>query len=318
MSWYSRSRYPRQLSVAERRRRADKQRAKLQKSGRALAPVVIEGRAIARTFWGKAWCKNLESYSDYANRLPRGRTYVRHSGVLDLRIEEGRVEALVSGKSTYQVTVRIDTLPEPQWEALQRECAGQIDSMVDLLQGELSQGVMEIVSRPGQGLFPTPPEIHLSCSCPDWAVMCKHVAATLYGVGARLDHEPELLFTLRGVDPGALVEQVIDQGVTRRPARGRVLEVDDLSSVFGVDIDLLDEPEQEEVPSELPDRARRVLEIIRVEPGLRTPQLAERLGVSRSAVTRAVAILRERGLVVFVGAPRSGGYQLNSVLEPRS
>src|SRR4051812_24365549 len=174
------------VPVAERRRKAEREMERLRKKGHPIAPVTIEGRTIARTFWGKAWCDNLESYSDYENRLPRGRTYVRNGSVVDLQIEPGKVRALVSGSEIYEVSIDIDPLPARQWAAIKSRCAGQIGSLVELLQGKLSKGVIEIVTDHDGGLFPRPREIHMSCSCPDWAGMCKHIAAVLYGVGARL------------------------------------------------------------------------------------------------------------------------------------
>jgi uncharacterized Zn finger protein len=243
MSWYSYGGWPAYVPVAERRRQAAKKVAKLKKAGRKISPIEIAGRKIAATFWGDAWCKNLESYSDYSNRLPRGRTYVRNGSVIDLRIETGRVRALVSGTEIYDVDIRINRLARKRWTAIKGQCAGKIGSLVELLQGSISKGVMEIVTRKGGGLFPAPREISLSCSCPDWAIMCKHVAATLYGVGARLDHCPELLFTLRDADPAEMVEAAVAQpppgGKSRR---GRGLESDQLSSVFGIDIDMDEGP----------------------------------------------------------------------------
>ncbi len=225
------------IPVAERRRLAAKKIAKLKRAGRKISSVEIAGRKITTTFWGNAWSQNLESYSDYANRLPRGRTYVRNGSLVDLQIEAGRVRALVSGSEIYQVGIEIKRLSKPRWSDIKGQCAGQIDSLVELLQGSLSKGVMEIVTRKGAGLFPAPREISLDCSCPDWATMCKHVAATLYGVGARLDHQPERLFTLRGVDPAEMLEAAIDRPLTAsRSRRGRVLDPGELSSVFGVDI----------------------------------------------------------------------------------
>jgi uncharacterized Zn finger protein len=238
MSWYSYDEWRPYVSVAERRRKAAKKIAKMTKAGRKISPVEITGRKITATFWGDAWCRNLEAYSDYANRLPRGRTYVRNGSVIDLQIEAGRVSALVSGSDIYRVEIEIKPLAKPRWTDIKRRCAGQIDSLVELLKGSISKGVMEIVTRKGEGLFPAPKEISLSCSCPDWATMCKHVAATLYGVGARLDHAPEMLFTLRGVDPTEMVEAAVAQpSKAGKPRKGRVLASEDLSSVFGVDID---------------------------------------------------------------------------------
>ena len=229
--------WPPYVPVAERRRRAAKKVAKMKKSGQDISPVEIAGRKITTTFWGNAWCKNLEAYSDYSNRLPRGRTYVRNGSVLNLQIEAGRVRALVSGTDIYKVDIEIKALTKKKWIEIKDQCAGQIDSLVELLQGSISKGVMEIVTRKGEGLFPSPREITLNCSCPDWATMCKHVAATLYGVGARLDHSPDLLFTLRGLDPTEMVEAAIDhQKASGKTRKGRVLDTDELSSVFGVDI----------------------------------------------------------------------------------
>ncbi len=237
MGWYSYDWRP-YVSVAERRRKAAKMVAKMKKQGRNITPVEIAGRKITTTFWGNAWCENLEAYSDFANRLPRGRTYVRNGSVIDLQIETGRVRALVNGSDIYEVDITFKALTKKRWTDIKSQCSGQIGSLVELLKGSISKGVMEIVTRKGQGLFPTPQEISLSCSCPDWATMCKHVAAVLYGVGAHLDHRPELLFTLRGVDPMEMVEAAVEQpSTTRKPRRGPTLRPEELSSVFGVDID---------------------------------------------------------------------------------
>ena len=227
------------VSAAERRRKAAKMLAKMKKTGRRVSPVEIAGRKIATTFWGDAWCKNLESYSDYSNRLPRGRTYARNGSVIGLQIEAGLVHSLVSGRDLYEVDIEIEPLEKQRWTGIKSQCAGQIDSLVELLKGSISERVMEIVTRKTEGLFPSPREIALYCSCPDWATMCKHVAATLYGVGARLDHEPGLLFRLRAVDPAEMVEAAIERPSSGgKLPRGRVLKSDGLSSVFGVDIDM--------------------------------------------------------------------------------
>ena len=178
------------VSVARRRLLAAREMQKLAKKGYRAAPVVIAGREIARTFWGKAWCENLESYGDYANRLPRGRTYVRNGSVVDLALSPGKVAARVSGSSLYLVTIDVRPLDDSRWRALSGQCAGAIDSVVELLQGRFAKGVMERLCRRETGLFPAPSEIKFSCSCPDWASMCKHVAAALYGVGARLAEAP--------------------------------------------------------------------------------------------------------------------------------
>lgn len=224
------------VPVAERRRQAAAEMAKLKKKGHAVSPVVIQGRAIATTVWGKAWCANLEGYGDYANRLPRGRTYVRNGSVVDLQISPGRIEARVSGSSIYTATVTVKPLPAARWQALCADCAGGIDSLVELLQGRFAKGVMERLCRPDDGLFPAPKEISLDCSCPDSARLCKHLAAVLYGIGARLDHQPELLFTLRQVAATDLLAHA-GKGLEAEPAGARTLAGDDLGALFGLELD---------------------------------------------------------------------------------
>jgi uncharacterized Zn finger protein len=196
------------LPVAERRLRAQKEMEKLKKKGRAVSPVVIDGRKIARSFWGKAGCDNLERYSDFASRLPHGRSYVGNGSVIDLQIGRGKVEATVSGSEIYSVKVDIVVAAPARWATICRDCAGSVSSLVELLRSKLSKNVMERVCHEADGLVPAPSEIGMSCSCPDWADMCKHVAATLYGVGASLDSDPDLLFTLRGVAHAELVSTV--------------------------------------------------------------------------------------------------------------
>ncbi len=239
------------VSVAERRRKAEREMAKLAKKGKAIRPVQIEGRTIARTFWGKAWCDNLESYMDYENRLPRGRTYVRNGSVVDLQVGPGRVTALVSGSTMYDVKVTVAPVPRTRWNAICKDCAGAIDSLVELLQGRLAKGVMERLCRERAGLFPAPAEITLACSCPDWASMCKHVAAVLYGVGARLDERPELLFALRGADEKALITQA-GAGVAlsrKGPSAGKILDDAKLSEVFGIELAAAVPPKQADMPA---------------------------------------------------------------------
>lgn len=230
--------WPPYLPVAERRKQAAREIEKLRKKGHPVAPVVLEGRTIARTFWGKAWCDNLENYQDFDNRLPRGRTYVRNGAVIDLQISALEIKGVVSGSSIYRVSVSITALAPTLWRSICRDCAGGIDSLVELLQGRFSKGVMERICRQDRGLFPKPSDIRFSCTCPDGASMCKHVAAVLYGVGARLDEAPELLFRLRAVDEKDLVAD-LDTAlpISNRPLdTGKVLETDDISALFGLDM----------------------------------------------------------------------------------
>jgi len=228
----------RYVPAAKRRGKAVRHAAKLRKRGQSLAPVVTQGRTITTTFWGKAWCENLERYSDYANRLPRGRTYVRNGSVIDLHIGAGHISARVMGSDLYRIEVSVTELPPTRWRALGKDCTGSIDSLVELLQGRFSKHVMQRICAPGTGLFPSPKEVKFTCSCPDWAAMCKHVAAVLYGVGVRLDTQPELLFTLRKVDATDLVERARD-GLplpSKGRAAGRVLDDSKLSEMFGIEL----------------------------------------------------------------------------------
>jgi len=224
--------------VAEKRRRAERQLAKLTKKGRPASPVRIEGRTIARSFWGRAWCANLERYSDYANRLPRGRSYVRNGSVLDLQIAKGEIAAMVAGSDLYKVKIVMAPVTAARWKGICRDCAESIDSLVELLQGRLAKAVMDRVSREGDGLFPSPAEIKLSCSCPDWADMCKHVAAVLYGIGARLDESPQLLFVLRGVNENELIAGAGQNLPLAKaaPNSAKILDDSDVAALFGLEM----------------------------------------------------------------------------------
>jgi uncharacterized Zn finger protein len=236
------------IPVAARRQKTERTLAKLQKKGKVFSPVLASQGAIAKSFWGKAWCQNLERYSDYSNRLPRGRTYLRNGSVIDLKIGPGEVSAHVMGSRLYRVTVRIEQVVGAHWQAIARDCSRSIDTLVELLQGQLSTSVMERITRPGTGLFPSPKEISFNCSCPDSAAMCKHVAATLYGIGARLDAEPEVLFALRKVDAKELISRAGESGapVQKLPAAGRILDPSKLADVFGIDLGSTDpKPSQE-------------------------------------------------------------------------
>ena len=261
------------VPVALRRQQAERALARVSRRGPPVSPVVIEGRAIAKTFWGKSWCTNLEGYSDFSNRLPRGRTYVRNGSVVDLQIAPGDVRAWVSGSTLYEVRVLVAPVPKSRWTALCTDCAGGIDSLVELLQGRLSKGVMERICQQKTGLFPSPGEIELSCTCPDWATMCKHVAAVLYGIGARLDERPELLFALRKVDEKDLIAKAgKDLPLSgKAPRAGKILASKGLSEIFGSDI--------ADVPA--PPKARR-------------PKPSSRRPVSRGGPTAPARAFKKR------------------------
>ncbi len=226
------------VPVAVRRAKAMKEMEKLQKKGQNSEPVKIDGTKIAKKFWGMKWCNHIESFADYSNRLPRGRTYARNGSICHLSIQKGSFEAIVSGSSLYKVSVNIITLAQNKWEAIKKRCSGQIGSILELLQGKISDHVMTVVSDHKEGLFPGVKEINFKCSCPDWAGMCKHVAAVLYGVGNRLDTRPELLFLLRGVDPSELVSTKLSVETLVTADR---IDDGELGDIFGIDLDTVPE-----------------------------------------------------------------------------
>ena len=239
--------YPRYVSVAEKRAKAEKKIKQLRKKQPDIEPVIIQGQALATTWWGKSWNRNLERYADYSNRIGRGRSYVRHRAVLDLRIGPGLVEALVQGTraAPYKVRIKIAEINSKNWQQVTKRCQAELSSLPDLLAGKFPRKLQDVFMVQGRGLFPAPAEISFDCSCPDWASMCKHVAATLYGVGARLDEDPALFFTLRRVDMEELVARAVQEKADtiikkQSPAAGRVIEDDQLSELFGINLDEFD------------------------------------------------------------------------------
>ena len=236
--------YPRYVSVAEKKAKAEKKLKKLRKKMPDIKPVIIQGRTLARTWWGNSWNKNLERYADYSNRIGRGRSYVRHGAVLDLKIDSGKVKALVQGSRAkpYEVEINIKPISPAPWQIIKHQCQGQLRSLQDLLAGQFPKALGEIFFAEESGLFPQPDDISFNCSCPDWALMCKHVAAALYGVGARFDEDPALFFKLRGADSKDLIAQAVKDKAAELLKKNqkkspRVIEDADLSAIFGIDMD---------------------------------------------------------------------------------
>jgi uncharacterized Zn finger protein len=236
--------YPPYVTVAEKKAKATKKLKQLKKKNPDIKPILLEGRTIARTWWGKSWNRNLEQYADYSNRIGRGRSYVRHGAVLDLQINSGKVESLVQGTRSkpYSVIIKIKAVNKNIWKHIKAACEGKLDSLQELLAGKFPKALGEIFTIQGKGLFPSPKEIEFSCSCPDWAYMCKHVAATLYGIGARLDEEPGLFFKLRKVKMKDLVTQAVEDKTRKllkkaKKKTARVIAESDLADVFGIDME---------------------------------------------------------------------------------
>ncbi len=282
------------VSVAQRRVQAMKKIEKLRKKGINIQPVEIEGRTIAKSYWGKAWCDHLESFSDYENRLPRGRTYVRNGSVCHLEIKTGRIEAMVSGSELYNVSIDINPLKPSLWKTIKASCIGKIGSMLELLKGRLSDHVMSIVTHQQKGLMPLPGEIKLKCSCPDWADMCKHVAAVLYGVGSRLDSMPELLFTLRGVDAAELISTDLAIPLAESDQTDKIIAEDQLSNIFGIEMDKAQPREKsksEKAPTKRVSRNKLPATVVRViSKTKKIPRKIVRIKVSsRKPVTPALS-----------------------------
>lgn len=232
--------FPQYVTVAERKLQAQKKIKALTKKGENLSPIVIEGRKIAKTFWGNAWCDNIESYRDYESRLPRARSYVRSGAVIDLKIAKGKIIAKVMGSELYEIDISIKELSPKKWKKIKRECAGQIASLIDLINGKLSSEIIELLCRKNEGMFPAPKEIKMICNCPDWADLCKHLAAVMYAIGARLDKEPELFFLLRGVDQNELFSADITDALVDSTVPADIDEAA-LSGIFGIELDSLDD-----------------------------------------------------------------------------
>jgi uncharacterized Zn finger protein len=235
--------YPEYVTEAEKEERARKQVEKLRQKKPALAPVIIQGRTLAKTWWGNSWNRNLEIYADYTNRLARGRSYVKTGAVVDLQIETGLVTALVQGsrRKPYDVRIKIAPLPEAQLQAILKLCNRRIANLEQLIAGQFPPELAEIFTLRGKGLFPGSKEIAFDCSCPDWAYMCKHVTAVLYGIGARFDQDPTLFFKLRDIDFSLLLKKTVAEKVQNMLANAektggkRVLAEADVPALFGLE-----------------------------------------------------------------------------------
>ena len=324
--------FPKYVTVAEKKAKAEKKLQQLKKKRPGITPVVIQGNTLARTWWGKSWNKNLESYADYSNRIGRGKSYVRHGAVLDLRIEGGRVTALVQGTRAkpYEVVIRIAPVKKANWDQIRKQCQGELRSLTDLLAGKFPKELGDIFLAKGKGLFPAPKEISFDCSCPDWASMCKHVAATLYGVGARLDEDPLLFFSLRQADTEDLVAGAVREKTGDLLARAdrkssRVLDDADLSGLFGIDMDMKPdfaaaaksrasrEPprpkpaafvpatEQATGKGQSPTATALIEEIVNENPnGVTVAMLEEATGFKRTKIYAIASRLRQQGRISYV------------------
>jgi len=232
MSWYQSE------EAAQVRESVEREIVRRRERGELFEPLVApkSSKKLVQTFWGRAWCRHLESYSDYEHRLPRGRSYLRQGNVYNLAIEAGLVTAVVAGAMIYEVQVRVAPLEAHDWEGLKETCAGRVASLLDLLEGRLDEGLMQAMCGSDAGLFPEPAGIRMSCNCPDWADMCKHIAAVLYGIGVKFDADPALFFRLRGVDPTELLASSAGEVLSAVPQIEPELDGVDLGALFGIDL----------------------------------------------------------------------------------
>lgn len=319
--------YPKYVTAAEKKAKAEKKLKQLRKKMPGIEPVIIEGTTLARTWWGKSWNRNLERYADYSNRIDRGKSYVRHGAVLDLKIKGGRVTALVQGTRAkpYEVVINIAPVKKANWDQIRKQCQGELRSLPDLVAGKFPKELGEIFLAEGKGLFPTPKEISFDCSCPDWASMCKHVAAALYGVGARLDEDPLLFFTLRQADTEELVAQAVQEKTGDLLARAeqksaRVLGDADLSGLFGIDMDI--KPDLASTAQVAKDAKRKRPLRGKKEPSASTARQASAAKTKRSATALIEEIVGQHpnGVTVAMleeatGFKRSKIYAITSRLK---
>ena len=236
--------FPRYVSVGEKRAKAERKLDQLKKKRPDIEPLILSGYQIANTWWGRAWNKNLEKYADYSNRIGRGRSYIRNGFVLDFKINSGEVTSLVQGTrpNPYKVAIKIKPLNKKAWNEIKQECEGKIESLQELIEGRVPEELTAIFTATGKGLFPSPKEIEFDCSCPDWASMCKHVAATLYGVAVKLDQDPKLFFLLRNAEMGDLITKAVQDKSRKmlekaKKKTSRVLDNVDASRMFGIEIE---------------------------------------------------------------------------------
>lgn len=321
--------FPPYVSVGEKKAKAKKQLAKLMKKRPDIKPVIIEGRAIANTWWGKSWNSNLERYADYSNRIGRGRSYVRSGAVLDLKILPGKVTSLVQGSESkpYEITIKTESIENKIWKSIKEACLGKLESLGELLEGKFPKALREIFLVKEVGLFPSPKEISFSCSCPDSAYMCKHIAASLYGIGARLDEDPMLFFKMRNVEVNDLITQAVQDKTKNLLEKAgkkseRVIKDSDISKVFGIDLDEMktetkkvksvkkNEPpnklsiskEKESEKSAAIKLSDMIYEIILQKPkGINIAALVKRTAFDEKKIYNVIYRLKKQGRIIETG-----------------
>ncbi len=199
------------VSVGERSARAQRKIRQLKKKNPNLNPVVIDGKQIASSWWGKAWINHLKHYADFDNRVGRGRSYVKNGLVIHFAIKPGHIESIVMGTSSspYNIKIKTKKLSPNKWNKMKRLSREHLCTLPELNEGKFPKELKDIFSDRGEGIFPTIKEMSFHCSCPDWANMCKHVSASLFALGSQIDNNIDLFFKLRGVNTSELVQSAL-------------------------------------------------------------------------------------------------------------
>ncbi len=238
MSFYDYGYYE---TKAEKRRRIGEKLERLRKTDPNIAPLTIEGNTLAKSWWGKAWGKNLESYADYKSRLSRGKNYVKQGAILDLKIEEGKVNSKISGSGSkiYDCEIHIERLSDERLKKILEHCQNKISTLDALLTGDFSEELLELFQDKSYGLFPSPDEISFRCDCPDVANICKHVAATLYAIGTKFDDDPMFFFELRQIESENLIQKSVEKKLENMlehvgKKTSRTMDASKISDVFGL------------------------------------------------------------------------------------
>lgn len=226
--------YTPRMPVARLATLAAERLRELQSNGAELCPVVNKSRKLATNYWGAAWMRHLARCEAGGLNLAPGRSLLRHGSVLDLRLSQGKIAALVSADELYEVELSITPLDDERLEHLKKACYGNIASCVALLEGKVDADVLNMLCADETGVLPEPADWHMYCSCTDWSEPCAHAAAAVYAAGCLIDAEPGLLFTLRGIDVSALLpsEQPLQL------ASDASFDAAALSATFGIDIDV--------------------------------------------------------------------------------
>lgn len=230
------------LSAEAIQAKLEKKIARRRQEGEPLQSLLPNAkRDLCTTFWGQAWNRHLVAHAQYQGAMSPARTALRRGQVMDLQITPGEARSVVAHHDLWEVHIHIKPLDEETWSELKTACAGKIGSLLELLDGKLSDEVMREVTHTEHGLFPSPGEIRCRCTCEDESDLCRHSAATLYGVGVKLDESPALLFELRQVNPAELSAAVTSSmGEWDLPdfaINAEDLPMGDLSALFGIDLE---------------------------------------------------------------------------------